>query len=99
MAMNRTELVAGMYEMLCDRREGDEVVPTKTQLMRALKAFEDVVTDELADGGKVTLVGFGMFETTTRQARSGKGPHGPYTMPERTVVKFRAGQGLKDAVA
>ena len=63
--MNRTELVAAMAE--------------KTQLSKkdadlALKAFIDVVSEEMQKGEKVQLVGFGTFEVSERAAREGRNP-------------------------
>ena len=51
--MNKTELVAAM---------ADAAEISKKDAEKALKAFTDVVADELKKGGKVQLVGFGTFE-------------------------------------
>ena len=69
--MNRTELVAAMSE--------------KTQLSKkdadlALKAFIDVVSEEMQKGEKVQLVGFGTFEVSERAAREGRNPQTGETM-------------------
>ena len=69
--MNRTELVAAMAE--------------KTQLSKkdadlALKAFIDVVSEEMQKGEKVQLVGFGTFEVSERAAREGRNPQTGETM-------------------
>ena len=69
--MNRTELVAAMAE--------------KTQLSKkdadlALKAFIDVVSEEMQKGEKVQLVGFGTFEVSERAAREGRNPKTGETM-------------------
>ena len=53
--MNKTELVAAM---------ADAAEISKKDAEKALKAFTDVVADELKKGGKVQLVGFGTFELT-----------------------------------
>ena len=53
--MNKTELVAAMAE---------QAELSKKDAEKALKAFVDVVTDELKKGEKVQLVGFGSFEVT-----------------------------------
>ena len=63
--MNKAELVAALAESM-------EV--TKKDAEKFLKAFEEVVTDELRKGGKVQLVGFGTFEVGKRPARSGINP-------------------------
>ncbi|MCI8852432.1 MAG: HU family DNA-binding protein [Lachnospiraceae bacterium] len=89
--MNRTELIAAIAE--------------KTELSRkdaekALKAFTDVVTEELKKGEKIQLVGFGTFETIERAAREGRNPHTGEPMPiaASKAPKFKAGKALKDAV-
>ena len=63
--MNKTELVAAMAEQAGLSRKDAE---------KALKAFTDVVSEELQKGGKVQLVGFGTFEVSQRAAREGRNP-------------------------
>ena len=63
--MNKTELVAAMAE---------SAELSKKDAEKALKAFVDVVTEELKKGEKVQLVGFGSFEVTQRAAREGINP-------------------------
>ena len=89
--MNRTELVAAMAE--------------KTQLSQkdadlALKAFIDVVSEEMQKGEKVQLVGFGTFEVSERAAREGRNPQTGETMTiaASKSPKFKAGKALKDLV-
>ena len=89
--MNRTELVAAMAE--------------KTQLSKkdaeaALKAFVDVVSEEVKKGEKVQLVGFGTFEVSERAAREGRNPQTGETMTiaASKTPKFKAGKALKDLV-
>ena len=75
--------------------ETDETVNKKV-----LKAFVDVVTEELKKGEKVQLVGFGTFEVTERAAREGRNPHTKETMMIAAckAPKFKAGKALKDIV-
>ena len=89
--MNRTELVAAMAE--------------KTQLSKkdadlALKAFIDVLSEEMQKGEKVQLVGFGTFEGSERAAREGRNPKTGETMTisASKSPKFKAGKALKDLV-
>ena len=89
--MNRTELVAAMAE--------------KSQLSKkdadlALKAFIDVVSEEMQKGEKVQLVGFGTFEVSERAAREGRNPQTGKTMTIAAckAPKFKAGKALKDAI-
>ena len=63
--MNKTELVAAI---------ADEAGLSKKDAEKALKAFTDVVTEELKKGEKVQLVGFGTFEVSERAAREGRNP-------------------------
>ena len=89
--MNRTELVAAMAE-------ATEL--SKKDAEAALKAFIDVVTDELKKDHKVQLVGFGTFEVSQRAAREGRNPQTGKTMKIDAckAPKFKAGKALKDAV-
>jgi nucleoid DNA-binding protein len=74
---------------------------TKVEAGRMLDAFVDVVTEALAEGRRVQIVGFGAFEVQERKARAGRNPHTGETMqiPATTVPKFRPGKTLKDSVA
>ena len=63
--MNKTELVAAMAE---------QTNLSKKDAEAALKAFIDVVSEELKKGEKVQLVGFGTFEVSERAAREGRNP-------------------------
>lgn len=89
--MNKVELVSAMAE----RAE-----MTKVDTEKALKAFIDTVTDELKNGGKVQLVGFGNFEVTERAARKGRNPQTSeeILIPASKAPKFKAGKALKDIV-
>ena len=89
--MNKTELVAAMAEAA-------EI--SKKDAEKALKAFTDVVADELKKGEKVQLVGFGTFEVSERAAREGINPQTGQTMKIDAckAPKFKAGKALKDAI-
>ena len=89
--MNKSELVAAM---------ADQAELSKKDAEKALKAFVDVVTDELKKGEKIQLVGFGSFEVTERAAREGINPltKKPMSIPASKAPKFKAGKALKDAV-
>ena len=89
--MNKTELVAAM---------ADAAEISKKDAEKALKAFTDVVADELKKGGKVQLVGFGTFEVSERAAREGRNPQSGAVMkiPASKAPKFKAGKALKDLV-
>ena len=89
--MNRTELVAAMAE---------KANLTKNDAEAALKAFTEVVAEDLKNGGKVQLVGFGTFEVSERAAREGRNPQTGATMTiaASKAPKFKAGKALKDAI-
>ena len=89
--MNKTELVAAI---------ADEAGLSKKDAEKALKAFTDVVTEELKKGEKVQLVGFGTFEVSERAARQGRNPQTGAAMKiaASKAPKFKAGKALKDLI-
>lgn len=89
--MNKTELIAAIAESA-------EI--SKKDAEKAIKAFSDVVTEELKKGKKIQLVGFGTFEVSERAAREGRNPQTGKTMKIAAckAPKFKAGKALKDAV-
>ncbi len=66
----------------------------------AVAAVIDGITDTLAKGGKVQLVGFGTFEVRHRQAREGRNPSTGETIKiaAQNVPAFKAGKALKEQV-
>ena len=72
----------------------------KTAAENALNALTDYITETLVSGGKVTIVGWGGWETSQRAARTGRNPQTGDLMqiPAAIVPKFKAGKKLKDAV-
>ena len=89
--MNKTELVAAV---------GERAEISKKDSEKALKAFVDVVTEQLKADDKVQLVGFGTFEVSKRAAREGRNPQTGKTMKIAAckAPKFKAGKALKDAI-
>jgi len=73
---------------------------SKAAAEKALNSILDAISDAVATGDKVTLVGFGTFSVSNRAAREGRNPQTGETMkiPARKVVKFKAGSKLADAV-
>ena len=63
--MNKADLVAAMAE---------KAGVSKKDAEASLKAFTDVVAEELKKGEKIQLVGFGTFEVSERAARTGRNP-------------------------
>ena len=89
--MNKTELVAAIVE---------KTELSKKDAEKAVKAFTEVVADELKKGEKIQLVGFGTFEVSERAAREGRNPQTGETMKiaASKAPKFKAGKALKDAI-
>ncbi len=67
---------------------------------KVLNAITETIVEAVADGDKVTLVGFGTFEPRPRKERQGKNPQTgeTITIPATTVPVFSAGKGFKDKV-
>ena len=89
--MNKTELIAAVAE---------KAELSKKDAEKALKAFTDVVSEELVKGEKIQLVGFGTFEVAEREEREGRNPK---TVEKMMIAasrspKFKAGKALKDMV-
>ena len=103
--MNKSDLVAAIAE---------KAEMSKKDAEKALKAFVDVVaeqlkagdkvqlvvTEELTNNGKVQLVGFGTFDVAERAAREGRNPQTGEAMPipASKAPRFKAGKALKDAI-
>ena len=89
--MNKTELIAAVAE---------KAELSKKDAERALKAFTDVVSEELVKGEKIQLVGFGTFEVAEREEREGRNPKTGEKMmiAASRSPKFKAGKALKDMV-
>ena len=89
--MNKTEFAAAVAE---------KAGLSKKDAEAAVKAFIDVVAEELKAGEKVQLVGFGTFEVSERSARQGRNPQTGETIEiaASRTPKFKAGKALKDLV-
>lgn len=89
--MNKQELISNISE---------KTGLTKKDTGTILEAFTEVVTDALAQGDKVQVVGFGTFETRQRAARKGRNPQTGEEMdiPESTVPAFKPGGKLKEVI-
>ncbi len=89
--MNKAELIATM---------ADKTELSKKDAEKALNAFIDTVTDELKNGDRIQLIGFGTFEISERAERTGRNPQSGETMviPASKIPKFKAGKALKDAI-
>ena len=89
--MNRQDLI---------NKIAKEAEVTKKAANSALNSVIEGVTDALAKGDKVSLVGFGTFMARERGARTGVNPQTgeKIQIPARTVPVFKAGKKLKEAV-
>ena len=90
--MNKAELIAAVAEKTGLSKKDTEAV---------VSASLEVITESLAQGEKVQLVGFGSFETKARAARIGRNPRTKeeIKIPASKVPVFKAGKALKDAVS
>lgn len=89
--MQKSELVAQIAE---------QAGLSKADAQSALNAITDSITDALARGESVSLIGFGTFEQRHRAARQGRNPQTGATIEIAAAnnVGFKPGKALKDAV-
>ncbi len=89
--MNKTELIAAVAE---------STGMTKKDTEQVISAALAAITDAIAGGDKVSLSGFGIFETKHREARTGRNPVTTQVIliPATNAPVFKASKTLKDAV-
>ena len=89
--MTKKELAAQLKDLCGSQANADKCVD----------AVFAAITTELANGGKYTHLGFGVFAVKPRAARTGRNPRTGTTMtiPARKGVSFTVGKTLKEAVA
>ncbi len=89
--MNKTDLIAAVAA---------KAELSKKDADAAVSAVFDAVSEALAQGDKVQLVGFGTFEVRARAAKQGRNPKTgeAMTIAASKVPAFKAGKALKDAV-
>lgn len=89
--MKKTELVAAIAE---------KAALSKKDADKALTAVIDTISEALAEGDKISLVGFGTFEVRERGERTGKNPRTgeAIKIAASKVPAFKAGRALKDSV-
>ncbi len=89
--MNKNDLIAVV---------ADSAGLTKADAARAVDSVFDSISDTLAKGTEVRLVGFGTFSVANRAASKGRNPRTgePINIPASKQPKFKAGKALKDAV-
>ncbi len=89
--MNKTELVAAVAA---------KAELSKKEAEAAVSATLDAITEALAEGDKIALVGFGTFSVKERAARTGINPLTKETIQIAASKSpaFKAGKALKDAI-
>jgi len=89
--MNKTDLVNVVAE---------KTGLTKVKSSKVVDSIVESISSALTKGEKVSLIGFGTFETVTRKARKGRNPKTgeDLNIPEKRAAKFKAGSGLSSAV-
>ena len=90
--MNKGELVNAVAQAAgVSKKDADSI----------LTATLETIVEAVAEGGKVTLVGFGSFESRARQAREGRNPKTgeKITIPATKVPAFSAGKSFKEKVS
>ncbi|MGH9085057.1 MAG: HU family DNA-binding protein [Acidimicrobiales bacterium] len=89
--MNKAELVSAVAE---------KTGQSNASVSSVLGAIEDVITDTVSGGGKVTLPGFLSFERADRAARTGRNPAtgAEIQIAATRVPKVKVGKTFKDAV-
>ena len=90
--MNKAELISAVSQKTGLSKKDSE---------KAVCAVFDSITEQLRDGGRVQVVGFGAFEVRQRASHIGRNPRTKeeITIPATTAPAFKAGKALKDAVA
>lgn len=89
--MNKTELINAIAE---------KANLTKVQAKAALDATVSTISEQLAKGDKISLIGFGTFAVAEKGARKGINPRTKETIeiPARKSVKFKVGAELNEVV-
>ena len=89
--MNKTDLIKNVAE---------DAELTKKDAEKAIKAVFEEISQALAEGDKVQIIGFGTFEVRQRKAREGRNPRNnePIQIEASKTPAFKAGKQLKDLV-
>jgi nucleoid DNA-binding protein len=98
MTLTKRDLVLRICEV---REEAKQRQFTQQDVFDIVQQTFDEIVKALAKGEKVELRNFGIFEVRVRKARIGRNPSAPGSqvpIPERSVVKFKAGREMRLAV-
>jgi integration host factor subunit alpha len=89
--MTKADLVELIYERIgLSKKEAGEIV----------EAVFAIVKEQLRDGERVKISGFGTFVVNRKRARRGRNPQtgAPITIESRSVLSFKPSQLLKERV-
>jgi DNA-binding protein HU-beta len=88
--MNKRDLIDAISSRMGDKKTATE----------AVNAVLETIQVAVANGDKVAITGFGVFEKTVRPARTARNPatSASIKVPESSVPKFRAGSDFKAIV-
>jgi DNA-binding protein HU-beta len=92
MALNKQQLISEVAKRAGIKKKDAE---------SAINATIAAITDELAKGGLVRLIGFGTFSVIQKKERTGINPRDPkktIKIPARKTAKFKPGKALRDKV-
>ena len=97
--MKKSELIHRATVLVNGLRKPNQYIK-QTTTADVLKAILTVITEAVANGERVTLVGFGSFESRSRKEREGHNPATgePLTISATIVPVFSAGKVFRDAV-
>lgn len=89
--MNKSELIKAIAEKTGESKAATESI---------VNGFMATVSEQLAMGGDVVLVGFGTFSVVHKEERQGRNPATgePMTLKAKNAVKFSAGKQFKEAI-
>ncbi len=89
--MNKKELIESI---------ADAADISKAAAEKALNGTLAAIAETLKKGDKVTLVGFGTFSVSKREARKGRNPQtgAEIEIPAKNIAKFKAGSKLSEAI-
>ena len=82
-------------------RISNETSLVQQQVLDVVQRTLDYIAEAVAQGRKVELRNFGVFEVKIRKARIGRNPNAPANdvrIPPRAVVKFKPGKEMREAV-
>jgi len=79
-------------------RISEDTELVQQQVFDVVQKTLDYIAEALSKGEKVELRNFGVFEVKVRKARVGRNPNAPetdVTIPQRAMVKFKAGKEMR----